>query len=373
MATVFPEPEYKLQPIAPGHPIWRMQDIVRPDSPYAGRSAASNTAAARASSTAPKIFRATGNWPAPANGRKYPEVTEHIRRRARDRRQRPHLRHQPRTQRQRTNLRHAARRGHSATRPAAASSKSPNSATAAAATTRPAHSSTCSAPPSQGELKLQVRAAPELINISDPNLFKYHMVFMHGRQDFHLTDAERTRLREYLERGGTLLADSICASKPFAAALPPRTRPRPRPLVRAHPRQRPNLHHRLRRLRHPPRLAPRPASRRRQSARLRPRPPGRTATRRHPNRRPLGRRLLALRHQLRPRKPPRHRLPRLHPTRRRPHRPQRAAVFAESVGRLELRRSARQRLRLCQNSLLSCSQRLIAAHFALPASDANAA
>ena len=114
----------------------------------------------------------------------------------------------------------------------------------------------------QGELKLQVRAAPELINISDPNLFKYHLVFMHGRHEFHLTDAERSALREYLERGGTLLADSICASKSFtdafrrelAAALPGKQ-------LQAHPRQRPTLHHRLRRLRHPPRLPPRPASR----------------------------------------------------------------------------------------------------------------
>ena len=72
---------------------------------------------------------------------------------------------------------------------------------------------------SQGELKLQVRAAPEMINISDPNLFRYPMVFMHGRQDFHLTDAERLRLRQYLERGGTLLADAICASQPFATAF----------------------------------------------------------------------------------------------------------------------------------------------------------
>ncbi len=37
MAAVFPEPEYQLQRITPGHPIWRMQDMVRPDSPYAGR------------------------------------------------------------------------------------------------------------------------------------------------------------------------------------------------------------------------------------------------------------------------------------------------------------------------------------------------
>jgi hypothetical protein len=66
---------------------------------------------------------------------------------------------------------------------------------------------------------MQVRAAPELINISDKNLFRYHLVFMHGRHDFRLTDAERKQLREYLERGGTLLADAICASQPFTAAL----------------------------------------------------------------------------------------------------------------------------------------------------------
>jgi hypothetical protein len=42
---------------------------------------------------------------------------------------------------------------------------------------------------------------------------------MHGRRDFRLTESERTRLAEYLERGGTLLADAICASKPFATAL----------------------------------------------------------------------------------------------------------------------------------------------------------
>jgi hypothetical protein len=72
---------------------------------------------------------------------------------------------------------------------------------------------------SQGEAKLQVRAAPDLINISDPSLFKYHMAFMHGRYDFRLTEAEHKQLREYLERGGTLLADSICASKAFTAAF----------------------------------------------------------------------------------------------------------------------------------------------------------
>jgi hypothetical protein len=50
-------------------------------------------------------------------------------------------------------------------------------------------------------------------------LFRYHLVFMHGRHDFRLTDGERKQLREYLQRGGTLLADSICASQAFTTAF----------------------------------------------------------------------------------------------------------------------------------------------------------
>jgi hypothetical protein len=72
---------------------------------------------------------------------------------------------------------------------------------------------------SSGELQLQVRAAPEMIGIGDESLFRYHLLFMHGRRDFRLTPAERTRLAEYLERGGTLLADAICASQPFTTAM----------------------------------------------------------------------------------------------------------------------------------------------------------
>jgi hypothetical protein len=58
-----------------------------------------------------------------------------------------------------------------------------------------------------------------MIGISDEKLFNYHLVFMHGRRDFRLTPAERTRLGDYLERGGTLFADSICASKAFVEAF----------------------------------------------------------------------------------------------------------------------------------------------------------
>ena len=65
------------------------------------------------------------------------------------------------------------------------------------------------------ELKIRTHVREELLDISDPRLFDYHLVFMHGRTGFHLTDAERRQLREYIERGGMLLADSICASRAF--------------------------------------------------------------------------------------------------------------------------------------------------------------
>ena len=185
---------------------------------------------------------------------------------------------------------------------------------------------------SQGDLKLRVRAAPDMIGIGDDSLFRYHMVFMHGRRDFRLTPAERTRLNDYLQRGGTLFADAICASKPFATALQ-------RELEAAIPG------HTFERipdddplfttayggydirkvtLREPATTdANQPVAARVQTSRA--------AARRHLDRRPLGRDLLTVRHQLRTRGTRSTRLPRVYSPRRRPHRPQRAALFAEPV------------------------------------------
>jgi hypothetical protein len=64
-------------------------------------------------------------------------------------------------------------------------------------------------------LKIRVHVRPELLDIIDPALFDYPLVFMHGRTSFRLTDDERRQLKQYLERGGMLLADSVCASPAF--------------------------------------------------------------------------------------------------------------------------------------------------------------
>jgi hypothetical protein len=65
------------------------------------------------------------------------------------------------------------------------------------------------------ELKIRATAREELLNLNDDALFDYHLVFMQGRTAFHFTDAERVQLKKYIERGGMVFADSICASRAF--------------------------------------------------------------------------------------------------------------------------------------------------------------
>ena len=69
------------------------------------------------------------------------------------------------------------------------------------------------------ELKLRVVAEQHLVSISDAKLFEYHLVFMHGKREFSLSPAERKNLRAYVERGGTLLADSINSSEEFTKSF----------------------------------------------------------------------------------------------------------------------------------------------------------
>jgi hypothetical protein len=69
------------------------------------------------------------------------------------------------------------------------------------------------------ELGMRVAPAEKEISLTDDALFDYHMVFMHGRTSFRLTDAERKQLKTYIERGGMLLADSICSSDAFTESF----------------------------------------------------------------------------------------------------------------------------------------------------------
>ncbi|MEI6238859.1 MAG: DUF4159 domain-containing protein [Planctomycetia bacterium] len=69
------------------------------------------------------------------------------------------------------------------------------------------------------ELGVRVDETPAQIDPADPRLFDHHLVFMHGRQGFTFPQPARERLRQFFERGGTLLADSVCAAGNFSAAF----------------------------------------------------------------------------------------------------------------------------------------------------------
>jgi hypothetical protein len=69
------------------------------------------------------------------------------------------------------------------------------------------------------EAGLRVSTDQREVALSDDQLFEYPMLFMHGRNAFHFSDAERKRLKTFLERGGVLMADAVCTSDQFAASF----------------------------------------------------------------------------------------------------------------------------------------------------------
>jgi hypothetical protein len=53
------------------------------------------------------------------------------------------------------------------------------------------------------------------VALDDPAVFRYPILYMHGRTRFQLEADEIERLRQYLDRGGVLFADACCGAKPF--------------------------------------------------------------------------------------------------------------------------------------------------------------
>ena len=70
-----------------------------------------------------------------------------------------------------------------------------------------------------GELKLRVRVENRMVDVTNPRLYEYPVLFMHGRADFRWTAKQRAALRAFLENGGVLFADAICSSPRFTAAF----------------------------------------------------------------------------------------------------------------------------------------------------------
>lgn len=54
---------------------------------------------------------------------------------------------------------------------------------------------------------------------SDQNIFNFPMLYIHGRQSFSFSEAERDQLRKYLNRDGVLFADACCGASLFDTAF----------------------------------------------------------------------------------------------------------------------------------------------------------
>ena len=57
------------------------------------------------------------------------------------------------------------------------------------------------------------------IEPTDEEIFKFPLVFMTGHNRFDYSDRQIAALREYLDRGGFLIADACCGKKEFDASF----------------------------------------------------------------------------------------------------------------------------------------------------------
>ncbi len=65
------------------------------------------------------------------------------------------------------------------------------------------------------QTKTPVRFEREEVALDSPRLFEVPFVYMTGHQDFELTATERANLRQFLTRGGILLAEACCGREAF--------------------------------------------------------------------------------------------------------------------------------------------------------------
>ena len=221
MTLVFPEPEYRLQIVPPEHPIWRAERPVPPEyvRPLYGIEYGCRTSVIYA--------------PSDPAGRPRPALSclWELSRAGRDMNYSKVVRDQIdagltigiNILAYATNREVKGKEeGFRVTAPKAAGDKTERNTIYVA---KLRHPGGCNAAPralvnlmetaAAGELKLRTSGEARLINITDETLFDHHLVFMHGRSAFRLTDAERKQLRTYIERGGMLFADAICTSAPF--------------------------------------------------------------------------------------------------------------------------------------------------------------
>lgn len=69
------------------------------------------------------------------------------------------------------------------------------------------------------KLKMRVGTQKRLLPMTDETLLDFHLAFIHGRREFRISDEDRKALARFIEGGGVVIADSICASEEFTMSL----------------------------------------------------------------------------------------------------------------------------------------------------------
>jgi len=220
VGRMFPETEYQLRRVGPEHPLWRVEQTVSPDSPYAGRlwsvEYGCRTCVVFSEADRSCFWELSGD-------RLGHGLPDRVAQRARD------------AMAIGVNvLAYATGREPKGkeTSFGSASGEVDLSALGSRGVIRIAklqHGGGCNDAPGAlvnllraaagSELKLRISTSEVPLYLSDKNLFRYHLAFMDGRHDFRLSPLERRQLREYLENGGTLFANSICSNRSFTAAF----------------------------------------------------------------------------------------------------------------------------------------------------------
>ncbi|MBC8351972.1 MAG: DUF4159 domain-containing protein [Planctomycetes bacterium] len=71
----------------------------------------------------------------------------------------------------------------------------------------------------QSHAQLRIDVANRLVSATNEELFDYPIVYIHGRRAFRFLPVEREALAKFVQRGGVIFADAICASSEFADSL----------------------------------------------------------------------------------------------------------------------------------------------------------
>ncbi len=220
IAKMFPEPEYRLRQLRPSHPIWRMEKLTRPESPYIGKIWAVEYGCRTCVILCEEDLSCYWELNRPGQREGYPKaIQQHV-----DDALTIGI----------NVLTYATNREPKGKEQSFVDEFSTDSAhriqgRGVIEVAKLRHGGGCNDAPgalanllrtaSQGDIKLRISTDDRLVGAGGKELFRYHFVFMHGRHDFRFTPAERKNLQTYFQNGGLLLADSICASSPFTKAF----------------------------------------------------------------------------------------------------------------------------------------------------------